>query len=575
MTRIVPITVLVWEGPQARAYLVRMRRSGIRPQRIIVMVSDPLAQAPGHLSAILQLGERRQDKKNNHHAYAIRNAHPQLVRAIATAMDPIIPDASGFIAEMFEGFSYANYADRVDRVAASSYADSSLHESLAVELIDGGGAGTVLFTGGGLVPKAVFAIPGISIVHVHTGLLPYVRGADVLLWSLMVRGRPGISAFIMTPGLDDGDVLATRECEPIAIPIARSQRPDDDTLYRALFCFIDPLLRADLLVHDVLENRDVATLTTGIPQDLTTGVTFHFMHATVRSRALHELFPTERLEAATASHAESVASTTKYNRYYDKVSILAPLRFYADSLRTKNALRVRGLRNRQADYSRLIGHPELMPVHKQINALLARQHAEWSTYDYGEGYHYQSSDELGITGLRDTTGRVEAFDLRRRLAGKTVLEIGCNTGFIALAVASSAARVVGFELNPLLIDIAKVGATHLNAGNVEFLVSSFEEFESQEQFDVVLSFANHHTYDGNTHQSLEDYFARCHRYTAPGGTLLFESHPPALEGAAFAKTLAIIERFYEITESEIHSYGTFLDGDRRFVVGQRRATVAS
>ena len=57
----------------------------------------------------------------------------------------------------------------------------------------------------------MFEIPGIRLIHVHTGFLPQVRGADVLLWSLLVRGRPGVSAFFMTPGLDDGDVLAARE----------------------------------------------------------------------------------------------------------------------------------------------------------------------------------------------------------------------------------------------------------------------------------------------------------------------------------------------------------------------------
>ena len=213
-----------------------------------------------------------------------------------------------------------------------------------------------------------------------------------------------------------------------------------------------------------------------------------------------------------------------------------------------------------------------MPIHQQINALLARQHDEWPTYDYGVGYHYQSSTELGITGLRDTAGRVSAFALSRRLNATSVLEIGCNTGFIALAVAPHVRRLVGFELNPLLIDIANVGKNFLNVSNVEFLVSSFEDFSSSELFDVVLSFANHHTYDGNTHQSLDDYFKRCWALTSIGGQLLFESHPPALEGADFAKTLAIIDRYYDITESEIQNYGTFLDQDRRFVVGIRRAT---
>ena len=35
-------------------------------------------------------------------------------------------------------------------------------------------------------------------------------------------------------------------------------------------------------------------------------------------------------------------------------------------------------------------------------------------------------------------------------------------------------------------------------------------------------------------------------------------------------TVEIIERYFELDRSEIHRYGTFLDQDRRFLVGTRR-----
>ena len=571
MTQPIPLTVLVWEGPQARAYLVSLRRAGLRPQRIIVMLGNKLAQSPFGVNPSLQrVAEQRQDKSNNFHAYAICKEHPKVVSAIGAAMNAVIPNAPAFIDEMFNDFRFETYSDDVTRIVAVKYGDDSVRDALLKTP-----AKTVLFTGGGLVPKSVFTIPDIKIIHVHTGFLPHVRGADVLLWSMIVRGRPGVAAFNMTPGLDDGDVIATRELEPLQIELLPQDRPDDDTLYRALFCFIDPLIRADLLVNDVLVNApaDLALLAT--PQDLNQGVTFHFMNSTVRERALRLLYPAARHEAANQQDSVVRASGRSYDKYYKKTSVIAPLRFFADSLRAKTPLRAKGLRNRQADYAALLNNPTLRETHRSINALLARQAAEWDTYDYGEGYHYQSSTELSITGLRDTTGRVDAFKLHERLRNKSVLEIGCNTGFIALAVSKSVRRIVGFEVNPLLIDIANVSAIHLRAKTTEFLTSSFEDFKSDERFDVVLSFANHHTYDGNTHQSLDEYFARCHEHTHVGGVLLFESHPPALEGTDFAKTVAIIERYYDITESEIHQYGTFLDRDRRFIVGTRRETILS
>ena len=43
--RVLPITVLAWEGPQARAYLARLARDELRPERIVLMVRDPLGGA--------------------------------------------------------------------------------------------------------------------------------------------------------------------------------------------------------------------------------------------------------------------------------------------------------------------------------------------------------------------------------------------------------------------------------------------------------------------------------------------------------------------------------------------------
>jgi len=66
-------------------------------------------------------------------------------------------------------------------------------------------------------------------------------------------------------------------------------RPDDQTLYRAIFSYCDPLLRADLLVNHVLAKGDGSSLD-GLPQDTSRGVTYHFMHSALRARVLAELF---------------------------------------------------------------------------------------------------------------------------------------------------------------------------------------------------------------------------------------------------------------------------------------------
>lgn len=258
-----------------------------------------------------------------------------------------------------------------------------------------------------------------------------------------------------------------------------------------------------------------------------------------------------------------------YLAYYERYRLAGMLRFIWDGLRTREPRRRLALMNRQRDYQNLAGHPELMPLHLEMNRHLEAAAREWPSYDYGEGYFYQGCAVLGISGLRNTEARVRALALRRRLAGRRVLEIGCNTGFVALSVADVARQVVGFDPNPHLIDIARRAAAYLGHTCCDFQVTTFESFTAEEPFDVVLSFANHATYDGNTRQTLDEYFARCHALTRPGGWLLFESHPPQHEGDGLHDVLRIIERHYEIVErSELHQ-GTFLDRGRTFVAARR------
>jgi SAM-dependent methyltransferase len=568
MSRTLPITVLAWEGPQARAYLVRLRRSGLRPQRVMLMVRDPKAERHGRPAGLRGIGlrraERAQDRSHNFHPYAIRKSQPRLVEAIADAMSRVVDEPRSFFNDMYDqSFSYDDFADEIERVGANNYRDPGLLAALTKRA-----GSTVVYTGGGIVPPQVFDVPGIRLIHVHTGYLPFVRGADVLLWSMLVRGRPGVSGFFMSPGLDEGDVLAARELAPFQVELPAECNPDDDTLYRCVFSFIDPLIRAELLVRDVLEPADDVGSLQGEPQDLAAGITYHFMHPAVRARALRTLFKPVQSSAPRASEARG--NPEEYQKFYDRFSARAPMRFAMDAARAETSLRARSIRNRQKDYSGLAQRPELLIVHREMNRQLARQAAEWDTYDYGEGYFYQSSDQLAITGLRDTTARITAYGLDTLLANRRVLEIGCNTGFLTLAVAPAAAEIVAFELNPYLIEIARIGGRFLRVENVRFEVAAFEDFATDELFDDVVSFANHHTYDGNTRQGLEEYFERAHALTRPAGRLIFESHPPELEGDGFDGTVAIIERFYNIDRLEVHEYGTFLDANRRFIVATRR-----
>ena len=255
----------------------------------------------------------------------------------------------------------------------------------------------------------------------------------------------------------------------------------------------------------------------------------------------------------------------QYLKYYENYSRMAGFRFLWDALLAKSKVCKISLLNRQQDYLALRHKPDLLALHYKLNKHLLRSSEEWDSYDYGEGYFYQGLDLIGLSGLRNTRQRVEAMELTERLCGKRVLEIGCNSGFMALSVAESAERVVGFDINPHLIQIARDTADYLELNNTDFEVCRFEDFKCDDKFDVVLSFANHSTYDGNTEYSLRNYFERCKDLLVPGGSFLFESHPPAHEGDGLKDVCAIIGEMFDVQHQQVLNYGSFLDQGRTFM----------
>jgi SAM-dependent methyltransferase len=255
----------------------------------------------------------------------------------------------------------------------------------------------------------------------------------------------------------------------------------------------------------------------------------------------------------------------KFSKFYQSYSRWAPVVFSGKLFTSMGRVRKLSLLNRLRDYLALNADSELLELHRALNQHLHVASQSWESYDYGQGYFYQSLDRVGIRGLRDTQGRVKTMKLRERLAGCNVLEIGSNTGFVALSLIDVVDRVVGFDINSHLIDISNEVAKFLNCQNADFLTTTFEQYQPEEKFDAVLSFANHSTFDGNTQQSLSEYFSRCRESMKSGGLLLFESHPPAFEKQGLEKVCELIEQCFRIEERTVLNYGTYLDRGRTFV----------
>ncbi|MBI3896314.1 MAG: hypothetical protein HY313_10345 [Acidobacteria bacterium] len=221
---------------------------------------------------------------HNYWPRQVRRRYPDLVTAVVNGIAEWEANAGELYDEMYGHFAFDQYSDHIEYLLVEGYQDPVLALSLQNHPDK-----TLLYTGGGIVPRQLLDIRGVRFLHIHPGYLPHVRGADGLLWSTLVRGRPGATAFFLDKGIDAGDVVFAWEVAPLRIAVTSRNRPDDQTLYRTLFGFVDPVLRMRTLLRLLSDCSDPA-LFAGRAQDLSVGITYHFMVDELRAVALKKIF---------------------------------------------------------------------------------------------------------------------------------------------------------------------------------------------------------------------------------------------------------------------------------------------
>jgi hypothetical protein len=285
---VLPITLLAYEGPIARAYLTVLQNGGYRFRSIRSLILRPARKRSWLPQAVMDVyRERRALDTHLYWPRWLRQCCDYLYREMITKVGAAFALREELFDEALEGRDFSHYCDDVRTVSADGFNDPGLSSALAD--LD---PGEILFTGGGIVPAALLSDSARPWLHVHPGFLPHVRGADGVLWSALVRHRAGASCFHMAAGIDLGPVLAAREFDLPLFSLPKSHRPDDAMLYRALFSFYDPYLRASLLLDHLCSRKERQgwTAPKPVPQNPNAGVTYHFMHPLLRQRALGMLF---------------------------------------------------------------------------------------------------------------------------------------------------------------------------------------------------------------------------------------------------------------------------------------------
>jgi hypothetical protein len=260
----------------SRTYLTYLRAAGFIPR--LVLLTDFTGPRGDHRRWQRLLGRTGGSFIKQRFRLADRTFDPTF-RHLCEAMQAAVAQPIDY----FSPFDWSIHAEAVRPFVAEDYDDPDLHRRLQQENMP-----AWLYTNGGRVPGQLLDRPGFRMIHIHPGVVPHVRGSDGLFWSLLVRGRPGMSCFYMNAGIDTGSIIKTMEFDPPVIPEIRPLlEAKQDIVYAALLYAYDPHLRARLFTEVVRAagGSGLATLPS-TPQDPASGRNFYWMHPRLQRRVL-------------------------------------------------------------------------------------------------------------------------------------------------------------------------------------------------------------------------------------------------------------------------------------------------
>ena len=209
-------------------------------------------------------------------------------------------------------------------------------------------------------------------------------------------------------------------------------------------------------------------------------------------------------------------------------------------------------------------------LHKKLFECIDAQEKNWDSFIYAqEKKFYQGFDEIGVDGCRSTERRFNEYNILRYLSKeKNALDIGSNCGFFTLHASRFLKSIEGVEINPYLVRISNYAKEYLGIKNSEFHNLSFESFKSEKKYDVIFSFANDETIDGNTKFNFCEYIMKISSLLKNGGLLIFESQAiDAVVTKKFEPKLKVLnENFTIIEDRMVKSEYPIKVPERRFLI---------
>ena len=275
--KIIPITVLFYEGPIARAYLETFYSMGLKPAKIIHLIPSVDIVSKQSLGIFLPKAIRKlyaafvQKKRIHFWPNYIAKTQPELKELLLAKVKKVL----NFSVETFHNAnsikSIEKYSQNIAPIMVKGLKDKKLEEYLEKQ-----SDSAILFTGGGKISKNLLKLKHHKFIHIHPGHLPDIRGADCFLWSILVKEQPSASCFYMNSEFDMGNIIFSEWLPKISLFFG-NLNIDPQILYRSIYAFIDPWIRAYALRILISQNNEYTNLASS-SQNKEEGFTYHFMH---------------------------------------------------------------------------------------------------------------------------------------------------------------------------------------------------------------------------------------------------------------------------------------------------------
>ena len=208
----VPIVILAYDSVILRAYLSIFKEMNIQPEKIVVVLFNKLPQQKSKLLASYlpnpiknNFLQRAIDKKMNYYPRFIKNIFPKTFASIAKVLQEHYSFSPSFLESIDSQVPYKEFSEDITFLSIADYKDKKF-----IDFINRINTKTLfLYTGGGILPASAFNNSLVKYLHVHPGYLPFVRGADCYLWSILLHNKIGASSFFMSAGIVERDPFAS------------------------------------------------------------------------------------------------------------------------------------------------------------------------------------------------------------------------------------------------------------------------------------------------------------------------------------------------------------------------------